>query len=179
MRTETTTRDLFTFNELSDEAKGRAIQACQNWNVDMRWWDCIYEDAANVGLEITSFDLDNSQEITGKLTMDIDESIARILTDHGSICDTHALASEYQAKLDPIQEIIDSDTDAYDTDTGYGATDKADADIRDLEIEYERALLKEYLVMLRKEHEYLTSEEAIVVTILANNHEFTADGEIA
>lgn len=44
--------------------------------------------------------------------------------------------------------------------------------------EFERALGEEYLHMLRREYEYLTSEKAIVETIEANEREFTEDGSL-
>ena len=56
MRTETTTRTLYQFGELSDEAKRRAIEKLWNLNVDHDWWDCIEanfkEDCAEKGITV-------------------------------------------------------------------------------------------------------------------------------
>jgi hypothetical protein len=48
----------------------------------------------------------------------------------------------------------------------------------DLDTEFQRALGKEYLSILRREYEYQTSEEAIIETIEANDYDFTEDGRI-
>jgi len=42
--------------------------------------------------------------------------------------------------------------------------------------EYTYALREEYLSMLRKEYEYLTSTECVDETIRANEYEFLVDG---
>jgi len=44
------------------------------------------------------------------------------------------------------------------------------------ENEFKLALLEEYLSMLRKEAEYMVSEEAVSENIEANDYTFTADG---
>ena len=49
MRTETTTRNLYTFDELDDNAKERARDWWRNGGLDYDWWDSVYEDAETVG----------------------------------------------------------------------------------------------------------------------------------
>lgn len=44
--------------------------------------------------------------------------------------------------------------------------------------EFKYGLLEEYLSILNKEHEYLTSEEAIIETIQCNEYEFNDNGDI-
>ena len=44
--------------------------------------------------------------------------------------------------------------------------------------EFRRSILEDYRIILQTEFEYLTSEEAIVEIIEANEYEFTADGHI-
>jgi hypothetical protein len=48
----------------------------------------------------------------------------------------------------------------------------------DVERDFQKALLEDYLVILRKEYEYLTSEEAIKETIKANDWRFSAGGKL-
>ena len=49
MREETTTRTLYTFDELSDHAKEKARDWYREGALDCDWWDFIYEDAATIG----------------------------------------------------------------------------------------------------------------------------------
>lgn len=50
MRTETTTRDLYKFNELSNEAKEIAISNNYDWNVsDQFWSEYVTDDAKEIG----------------------------------------------------------------------------------------------------------------------------------
>jgi type I restriction-modification system DNA methylase subunit len=52
MRTETTTRTLYTFDELSETAKEKALEVYRDINLNFDWWDGTYEDAKNIGLKI-------------------------------------------------------------------------------------------------------------------------------
>lgn len=54
MRTVTSQKPC-TFDELSESAKEHALNRLGDINVDQGWWDFTYEDAENIGLEITSF----------------------------------------------------------------------------------------------------------------------------
>ena len=48
----------------------------------------------------------------------------------------------------------------------------------DMENEFLKSLLEDYSIMLQNEYEYLTSEEAIIETIEANEYEFTQAGKL-
>ncbi|QYW06445.1 hypothetical protein uan_033 [Pseudomonas phage UAntarctica] len=48
---------VFTFDQLSDEAKKRALEKNYDWNVDHDWWDGVYEDAIMMG-EIIGISID-------------------------------------------------------------------------------------------------------------------------
>jgi hypothetical protein len=49
-REETTTRTLYKFDELSDDAKAKAIEANRDWNVDdSSWYEFTYDDAERMG----------------------------------------------------------------------------------------------------------------------------------
>ena len=62
---KTLTINLYQFSELSDEAKEKAISNLSDINVDFDWWTNTYEDAARIGLKITSFDLDRNCVLFG------------------------------------------------------------------------------------------------------------------
>lgn len=56
MRTETTTRTLYKFEELSDSAKETAREWYRKGNLDYEWWDTSFEDYAAIA-EILGIDL--------------------------------------------------------------------------------------------------------------------------
>jgi len=155
---------LFELDELKDDAKQKAIETCSDINVNYAWWEFIYGDAERIGLKITSFDFDGN--ITGELTKDLEDVIQDILSEHGDSCDTYKLASEYAAKISP------------ETDDEEGCNAHDDA-VEKLAGDFKYALLEEYLSILRKEYDYMTSEESIVETIKANVYEFTESGKLA
>jgi hypothetical protein len=155
---------VYSFDELSDEGKEQALDKLRHINVEHDWWDSTYDDAKTIGLEISGFDIDRGSYVEGDLTMSMGESIKAIIENHGGSTDTHKLAKEYQARLEEIERATLDD-------------DLGDA-IEELEDEYKDRLCEEYLSMLRKEYEYLVSDEAIIDIIEANEYEFTEDGEL-
>jgi len=52
---------IYSFNELSKEAQNVAIDKMRYINVDDNWWLSTYEDAENIGLKITSFDIERNE----------------------------------------------------------------------------------------------------------------------
>ena len=68
---------------------------------------------------------------------------------HGKTCDTYQTVLEYDLRKNDVED-----------DLLY-------------------SLLQDYLSMLRKEYEYLTSEQAIIETIEANDYTFDINGNIA
>ncbi len=153
---ETRTYKVYKFDELTDEGKEKAIQNLSDINVDRDWWELIDDDAKTIGLTIDGFGLDRDKHVDGSLCMSVQDSIKAIYENHGKNCETYVLAEEYEEN---IKNCI------------------AD-DVPDMEDEYERALKEEYASILQKEYEYLTSDEAIIETIQANDYDFTEDGKI-
>ncbi len=177
MRHITFTTTVYTFDELSDRAKENAVSRLCDINVDYEWWDCTYEDAARVGLKITGFDVGRGNSITGDFTESADECAEMILVDHGEGCETFKTASAYLASRG---ELVSRFSDGVDTDAvAEGNEYDFDCECDELDREFKRDLLEDYLSILRNEYEYLTSEEAIIETILANEYEFDEDGMLA
>jgi len=163
---------VFKYSELSEKAKERALDQCCGFNVSHRWWEFVFEDAERIGLKITEFDIDRENFIRGNLTRSAFDCAELIEKEHGVETDTAKLARNFlydvrqgaKAHKENVQDDFDfSETQAYE----------------DLCTEFERALKEEYLHMLRREFEYLTSHEAIEETIKANDYEFFEDGKIA
>lgn len=154
---------LYKFNELTEEAKQKALEGLYDINVNHDWWEAVYYDADMIGLKITSFDT-YRKDITGQLTENIENVIKEIEDNHGETCETYRIADEYKGKLKELRKIT------------------LDDDLPDLEdelkAEFEQELLQEYLSILEKDYEYLTEEKTIIETIEANDYEFTADGKL-
>lgn len=172
MRAITTHTTVYKFNELSDKAKQKALAHLYDINVDHDWWNYTYDDAKNIGCEIDGFDIDRGSycRLTCK---DAHETARLIVENHGETCDTRILADEYLKDHDKIIEDAERDEDGELADE-YAVDNLLD----EIEKEFVRALGEEYLSILRKEYEYLTSEEAIIETINANDYEFTEEGRI-
>lgn len=150
MRTFTVTHEVYTFDELSEDARQKALEELYDINVDSDWWyENIYEDAENIGLKITSFDT-YKHDISGHLTEDMQTVCKNILKEHDNTCATYTTAEKNKNR--------------------HG---------EDNQQQFCKDLLEVYLVMLRDNYEYLQSEEAITETIRANEYEFYANGKLA
>jgi hypothetical protein len=167
------TINLYTFDELSDEAKERARNWYREDNLDYEWWDYLYEDAERIGLKITGFDLGNSKKIHGHLTESVQTVCQRIMVDHGKDCDTYKLAKEWAAKSDKLTAFLETKHD----DEAEEERGKLEAEQEENETEFEHALLKEYFSLLDKEFEYLNSDKQVDESIRINEYTFTVDGK--
>lgn len=173
MRKETI--NLYRFQELSEEAKERALEDLYDLNVDiMDWWDFTYEDAENIGLKITSFDTGRKNSITGKFTERPEDVAHTIIQEHGSGCSTYQTANNYLQEYNPLAERYE---DAYYKDL-CEEQDEIEAKLEDLAEDFLHSLLEDYLQILKNEYEYLTSKEVIIETIEANEYDFTEEGKL-
>lgn len=164
MRQETI--NVYKFEELSDTAKEKAISHYQDINVNFEWWDSVYSDAKDIGLIITSFDLDRNRHAKGEFSVFPMVCVRRILKEHGEQTPTYKLAKEFVKEYDLIASNKDEKGD-YETNNT----------ILELESEFLIHLLGEYSLLLQKEYEYLCSEESIEETIKLNEYEFLEDGK--
>ena len=171
--TITKTITLYTFEELSPEAQQKALEHLCDLNVDYDWWEYIYDDAASIGLRIDEFDIYRNT-ISGCLTEDPENVIAAILEEHGEDCKTCKTAKDYQGQYNT-------------TLAAHVAVDPENNDERSLRdtqwydefhSELCHALKEDYLVMLRHEYEYQTSDEQIKESITANEYKFDEDGAL-
>ena len=149
---------VFQFSELSERAKERARDWFRQGALDYEWWDSVFEDAKTVGIVITEFDLGHGT-IKGRLTIDAASCARRIIKEHGPTCDTHKTALEYLPGLEAER----SDPD----------------DPQKVAEEFEQQILECYLIMLRHEEEFLTSDEQVDESITANEYEFLENGSRA
>lgn len=153
----------YKFSELSDDAKKKAIE--EHWNVlsFFEWWDFIYDDAKRLGLKINAFDLyPKSIDITYQ---DDPEDVANaILKEYGHSMDIHNTATEYLARYNQIEQLVEED-EILPSD-----------ELEQLNEDFLHDLGECFLSLLNSEYEWRTSDEAIGEELEINDYDFTADG---
>jgi len=164
--------NIYQFNELSEEAKEKALLNLSDINIDYEWWSSTYEDAKQIGLNITSFDLDRNRHCKGVFDLSASEVAQNILNEHGEDCRTYKTADAFMAEWDPIfSDYMDESSENYES---AGLENK----LMEIEAEFLNSLLSDYAMMLQEECDYLQSDEAIIETIEANEYEFNEEGEL-
>lgn len=158
---------LYKFNELSEEAKQKAIEEYYDINVMFEWWESTYDDAESIGLKITGFDIDRGSYCKGEFKLSAYEVAANIIRDHGEVCETYKTAQTF---LDSVNAVEPTEGEEY------GEGQEYEDKMMELEDEFLKNILENYLTMLRDEYEYLQSKEAIIETIKINEYEFLKDG---
>lgn len=154
---ETRTYNVYKFSELSDEGKEKALERYSNINVDDPfWYECIVEDTRDVGVEIEEFDLYHGT-IKCRFTDAVELVAGKILAEHGKDSETYKTADGFLADFKKLSE-----------------SEKGD----DLCNEFRRSLSEDYRLILQRSYDYLTSREAIIETLEANEYDFTAEGVI-
>ena len=159
---------VYQYSELSDKAKEKARQ----WfleGMDSYWYDSTYEDAKQVGIEITGFDIDRGSYCNIEFIKTPEKIAGYIIGNHGNICDTYKDSETFISALNQLKIKYPSDDERN--------SDEYEEASEELVAEYKNALSQSYLVMLRKEYEYQTSEECIAEGMEANEYEFTEDGK--
>jgi len=172
---ETVTINLYSFDELTEQAKEIALIRNCDINVDHSWWDFTYEDAKNAGIKIKNFDL-GENTLDADFLYPMDDIANRIMFNHGNECQTYILSEIFLKNRD---ELVAKYSDGITTD--YVLEDnweQFDEDLEELEQEYMQELKMEYLYILDNEFEYLTSSESISETLRINEYQFTEDGSI-
>jgi len=173
MRTETTTRNIYTFQELGDKAKEKARDWWRKSSIGEEWWEGVYDDAERIGLKITSFDTGRGNHITGGFTDSPEDVAKKIMEEHGDMSETYADARNFLKELASFMEKAEKD------EWGELATLKLESEREAIENDFEYAILQEYLSMLKKEDEWLMSNEQVDEAITCNGYEFTEDGRYA
>ena len=170
---KTITTNIYQFNELNESAKENAINNLYSINVDNEWWEYTFEDAKEIGLKISAFDIDRRNYITATLNISLCESCQEIINNHGECTDTYKLAIDTMNEWQPVfNEYMDENSLHYESS-------EYEEKLIEIEEEYTKNLSECYLSMLKNEYEYLTSAKFIIETIEANDYYFTQDGKLA
>jgi len=173
----------FSFNQLSEEAKQKVLERERFVNVDdYDWWDWIYETLKEYGIETeqVSFDLQNHYFCVHKGSIDHEKMIS-YLWHNGYITVQQAYAirdelvyiwlkTSFRYGCDRNYFTVEA-TDEVPDKVYDGLEEAMDAFIEDVE--------KDCLKKLEQDYEGLTSDEAIIEMLMANDWHFTKDGERA
>lgn len=169
MRIKTTETKVYKFDELTEDQRQKAVENLYDINVSYDWWDFIYDDAENIGLKLTGFDIGRGNYAKGHFIISAHQVAANIIRDHGEQCETYKTAQDFLTEVNS-RPMPDEDSDEF-SDWEY--------EMVEMEKEFLKSLLEDYRIMLSREYDYRTSEEVIIETIKANDYEFTEDGKIA
>ena len=142
-------------------------------NLNYNWWEFTYEDAKNIGLKITSFDLDRNRHAKGEFILSACEVAQNILNEHGENCETYKTAQNFLNEFSPVlSSYMDENSSCYED----RETEEA---LQNLEDGFLTDLLENYSIILQNEYDYLCSEKAIIETILANDYTFLECGTLS
>lgn len=168
---QTITINTYSFNELSDTAKKKAIDEFRYMFVeDTSWYDHIIEDANNVNLDLRVIDYDFPQcnsYIDIKKGKHIEDIISAILHNHGCECETFKIAQRFSERLQVINTLHGEhkNDDRY-TDERWGLLPEL--------LQY---LEREYTTMLANEYNHLISDYYIEETLESMDYQFNKDGK--
>lgn len=161
---------IYKFEELSKDAQQNAISNMWDINVDHDWWQSTYDDASNIGLKITSFNLDRNRNATGEFSLSACEVAQNVFNEHGEDCETYKTAQKFIEVWQPIfDDYMDENSENYESQ-------ELENTLQEMEDDFLNSLIEDYSIILQNESEYLQSDEAIKETILANDYDFLKDG---
>ncbi len=146
---------LYEFKELGKKIQEKVIENLRDINVEHKWYDFTYEDAETIGLKITAFNIDYSPWAKGEFIIDHIEVAEKIFENHGKNCDTYKIAEQFK--------------EAYYL---------PDANVELEQMSFLKSILNCYAKMLQSEYEQLTSDEAVIESIEANEYTFEQDGTL-
>lgn len=162
---------VYEYDELpTDKAKETARDWFYNACANDDWYQSTYDDAEQFGIKITSFDCGRGNDITGKILTSAPQVAETIVANHGKDCATYNTSQEYLVELITLGD-RPSDTDE-NADDGAWETKREEMDE-----EFKRDILNNYLQMLRDEFDYISTTEYLEEGIRANEYTFTETGK--
>tara|TARA_R110000744_G_scaffold194691_1_gene313606 strand:- start:256 stop:753 length:498 start_codon:yes stop_codon:yes gene_type:complete len=156
----------FLFEELDSQTKEKVIENNRTINVDSNfWYDCELENFKHeLKIKVNEFDVYRTEiNITIENSFETAQGIVNFFGKESSIV--------YSAKTF-IRDMIFIE-EKYEHDG-----EKLEEELEYLEEEFRGEIAEEILSMLTSQYEYETSDDEIKETIIANEYEFTEDGEM-
>lgn len=169
--------EAYTFDELSDDAKEKAVNNLSEINVNYDWWDCTYETFRELGIRIEHFDLGRRSEIGIDLIEPYDEVATNIIGTFGENS-LKVNAQYFIEQRDKLVKELGKGNEVAGYSVKEGNEEEFDERVETIEGYYFKQLKRDILHWLRCEYEYLMSDEAIIDTIEANECEFTKEGKL-
>jgi len=167
---------LYEFEELSAEAKENAIERNRTMNVEWDWWDPTYEGMKEIGIEISSFDIYyRNINITIE---DSEHTASETIKNFGERMEIVKISKRFIADRDALIKKLGEGNDIAGYSVKEEFIDEYDEEIEYLEEEYRKEMAEEILTWLRDEYEFLQTDESVAETLIANDFEFTENGEI-
>ena len=201
MRTINQTFDVYSFDELSDEAKEYAIEKMRESDsyLSYEWWDYIYYDAKTIA-GLMGWDIDKicfsgfwsqGDGACFEGTLEYKPGAYKAVTEYAPNDETLAyIVREWQAlqrkHFYALRATIkhrgyyyherSMECNAEDTRKGYWHVMpyETEKEILELCAEFAQWVYKN----LENEYNYLTTDEAIAEFLTANDYEFTAEGKV-
>lgn len=157
---KTKNKDLYDFEELSEEAKRDAMTDYATINVDgVEWWECTYDTFDEVGIRIDCFDL-YSYNLCFDLTLSIEEVCKNIINkigfDWAEMCQDYLDSVNAQLALEPVDQDMLEDMEALF--------------LKDLELDI--------LGWLNDEYIHLRSDEEVKFALANGDYKFDINGNI-
>jgi hypothetical protein len=182
---------VFTFAELSDSAKKYAREQYREHNLDYEWWDFVYEDAKTIGklfgLEINdmcfsgfwsqgdgvAFNASYQYRKGGlKAVMQYAPQDNEL---HGIVARLQTVQRKAFYRLYASCEQTRGNNIRVNVDNDSRDITESEEDSITLELNY----FADWIYSrLESEYEYLQSDEVIDESMVANEYEFTANGEM-
>lgn len=205
MNMRTITRTIYLFDELSEEAQRVALEKLWDLEVDHEWWEFSYDYIREVG-EALGFTLDNDFyfdidrgsyfSFDGRITLEDLAENWPIFNSSSDFGDELKKEFEYIGEsLEQVKRLLKWNcVDIYATSSGkhtesgydtYNFNGRSSENVDRLSTKAEVFLfgvVNDFrnwaLSVLKKEYEYLTSEECVKEGIRANEYEFYENGEM-
>jgi hypothetical protein len=178
----------FKFNELNEKAKEKAIEKMWDINVDYDWWEfdglmglTKKEKSARkikecpddiINWKNLYFDLDRGSYIQFiDITVPNEDVFRKFLRINKRLWGkVYYSFLNSNREINTAIEIEENEYDLYFT--------KKEQEIIDRAISIFNDKVKDALIDLKKQYEYLTSKEAIIETIEINEYDFREDGKL-
>jgi hypothetical protein len=191
MRIDIKETKVYQFNELSDEAKQKALECMYDINVDHEWWDydglldLITEEMKSRKIKLSdypstlfsytveAFDVDRDWFIQLEIDVKDDDIFRKFLRIDKRLWEQ----CEPVFETAPRRNATTNFWIAIAKDNGNNLTQR-EAFIIERAEQIMNDKIDEALIGLRNNYEWLLSEEAIIETIEANEYEFTEDGKL-
>jgi len=179
--------EVYQFNELSEEAKEKAVNELRDINTEYSsWWDHDglldlsakelksrrITEHLTLSYKLVSFDFVRHHIRFESVEVNNDDAFRKFLRVHKRLWKKCHYAFYYPSYPSTAKTVFE-----IEHQEGLSFTDKEE-EILDRACKIMNDKINEALVSLEESYEYLTSRRIIIETIEANKYEFTEDGKV-